>query len=142
MRTTPATRHPDTGLRVGLGLLELSIGTSAVWGGVMLMTDRWNMPADWLRHTPFDSWLLPGLALVGLIGGTQLVAGLALLSHHPAARTASIAAGLILVGWIVVQLVWLRKLHPVMQPTMLAAGAAIIALASRLPRATVRGGVS
>jgi hypothetical protein len=122
-------------LRIGLGLLELFIGANALWGGVMLMADAWRMPTDWLRHSPFDDWFLPGLALIVLIGGSQLVAAVALLLRRRWARTASLLAGIGLIGWIVVQLAWLRIVHPVMQPTLFAAGCLITVLAIRLPRA-------
>jgi hypothetical protein len=75
--TTLARPRTTDRLRIGLGLLELLIGADALWGGVMLMSDAWRMPTDWLRHSPFDDWFLPGLALIVLIGGSQLVAAVA-----------------------------------------------------------------
>jgi hypothetical protein len=137
--TTPVTRG-RSGTRITLLVLELFIAANAVWGGIALMTDSWKLSHDWLDNTFFDSWFLPGVALLVVIGGSQFAAATALLARRPYAREASIAAGLIMVGWIVVQLAWLQVFHPVMQPTLFAAGVVITALAWRLPRATPRGG--
>ncbi len=137
--TMPATRARN-GTRIALVLLELLIGLNAVWGGVMLMTDSWKLGHAWLDNTPFDSWFLPGLALLLVIGGSQLAAAATLLARRPFAREVSIVAGQILIGWIIVQLAWLRVFHPVMQPAMLAAGFVIASLAWRLPSGTQPGG--
>jgi hypothetical protein len=137
--TMPATRA-RIGTRIALVLLELLVGLNAVWGGVMLMTDSWKLSHNWLAHTPFDSWLLPGLALLLVIGGSQLAAAATLLARRPYAREVSIVAGQILVGWIIMQLAWLQVFHPVMQPAMLAAGFVIASLAWRLPSGAQPGG--
>lgn len=134
MTTTMQIPHTRTGTRIGLVLIELFIAANAVWGGTMLMTDGWKLSHEWLDNTFFDSWFLPGVALLLIIGGSQLAAAATLLARRPYAREVSIAAGLVMVGWIVVQLAWLQVFHPVMQPTLLVAGVVIIALARRLPR--------
>jgi hypothetical protein len=129
--TMPVTRE-RRGTRIALVLLELFIGANAVWGGIMLMTDSWKLDQEWLDNTPFDSWFVPGLALLVIIGSTQLAAAAALLARRPYAQAASLAAAWVLIGWIIVQLAWLQVFHPVMQPAMLAAGFLIMALAWRL----------
>jgi hypothetical protein len=106
----------------------------------MLMTDSWQLGHEWLDNTPFDSWFPPGLALLLIIGGSQLAAAGTLLAHRPHAREVSIVAGQVLIGWIVMQLAWLQVFHPVMQPAMLAAGFLIASLAWRLPSSGQPGG--
>jgi hypothetical protein len=133
--TTPAAPAERRGwaLRVTLGLLTLFVGVNAVWGGAMLMADSWALSGDWLARTPFDSWFLPGLALLLLIGGTQLAASASLLTARRYARAVAVVAGAVLAGWIVVQLAWLQVFHPVLQPLMLAIGVLTVVLARRLP---------
>jgi hypothetical protein len=140
MTTTMPLAHERRGTRIALVLLELFIGANAVWGGIMLMTDSWKLGQEWLDNTFFESWFLPGAALLVMIGGTQLAAVAALLARRPYAPAVSLAAGWVLIGWIVVQLAWLQVFHPVMQPAMLAAGFLIIALARRLPSSAHAGG--
>jgi hypothetical protein len=65
--TMPVTRARN-GTRVTLVLIELFIGANAVWGGIMLMTDSWNLGHGWLDNTFFESWFLPGVALLVIIG--------------------------------------------------------------------------
>jgi hypothetical protein len=136
--TMPLT-HKRRGTRIALVLLELLIGANAVWGGIMLVTDSWKLGQEWLDNTFFDSWFLPGAALLVIIGGSQLAAAVTLLARRPYAPAVSLAAGWVLIGWIIVQLAWLQVFHPVMQPAMLAAGFLIIALAWRLPSAQPGG---
>jgi hypothetical protein len=140
MTTTAPVMPARNGTRITLVLLELLIGLNAVWGGVMLMTNGWDLTYDWLDNTFFDSWFLPGVALLVIIGGTQLTAAVTLLARRPYAREISIAAGLVMVGWIVVQLAWLQIFHPVMQPSLFIAGFLITVLAWRLPRPARQGG--
>jgi len=133
MTTTMPLARERRGTRIALVLLELFIGANAVWGGIMLMTDSWKLGREWLDNTFFESWFVPGAALLVIIGGTQLAAAAALLARRPYAPAASLAAGWVLIGWIIVQLAWLQVFHPVMQPAMLAAGFLIVMLARRLP---------
>jgi len=140
MTTTMPLTHARRGTRIALVLLELFIGANAVWGGIMLMTDSWKLDQEWLDNTFFQSWFLPGAALLVIIAGTQLAAAAALAARRPYAQAVSLAAGWVLIGWIIVQLAWLQVFHPVMQPAMLAAGLLITALAWRLPSGAESGG--
>jgi hypothetical protein len=45
--------------------LELIVGAPAVYGGVMLVTDAWRLPLDYLDPLPLHSWVLPGIAFAG-----------------------------------------------------------------------------
>jgi hypothetical protein len=140
MTTTMPVTRARNGTRIALVLLEVLVGLNAVWGGVMLMTEGWKLSHEWLENTSFDSWFIPGLALLLIIGGSQLAAAATLLARRPYAREVSIVAGQVLIGWIVVQLAWLQVFHPVMQPAMLAAGFLIASLAWRLPSSAQPGG--
>lgn len=95
MSTTMPVTRARNGTRVALVLIELLIGASAVWGGIMLMTDSWNLGHGWLDNTFFESWFLPGVALLVIIGGTQLAAGfliIALAWRLPSAQPGGRAA--------------------------------------------------
>lgn len=105
-------------LRLGLGALELLVGLAAIGGAVSFMRDGGGMPS---------------------VGGSQLGAMVALATGRRYARIGSIVAGLILVGWIVVQVILLRRYHP-MQPAIFAIGCLTAALAYRLPRSPATSG--
>lgn len=116
-------------------VLEVLLGIAAIGGGWGLMNpasdgSALGMPVEWLRGTPFASWLIPGLLLFGVFGVGSLVAALAGLLRHWSAPYLAFAVGLGQVIWIVVEAILLRHVgfHP-LQPTMLIWGGLIAALA-------------
>ena len=82
-----------------VGLLLFN-ALSAVGGGIGLVTGTLPVPTMLLRHTPFDSFVIPGLFLGVVIGGSALVGAIAVLAHAKRSRLISAAAGVIMVGWI------------------------------------------
>ena len=87
------------GRRTLIGL-HLFNAISAVGGGIALAAGLLFVPVDLLRHTPFDSFVVPGIFLAVIIGGSATIAATALLKHRPRALIANAAAGVVMVGWI------------------------------------------
>jgi len=83
---------------VGVSLFNAA---SALGGGISLVTGTLPVPKGLLRNTPFDSFVIPGLFLGVVIGGSALVGAIALLVHAKRSRLVSAAAGVIMVGWII-----------------------------------------
>ena len=83
---------------VGLSLFN---AVSALGGGISLVTGTLPVPQALLRNTPFDSFVIPGLFLGVVIGGSALIGAIALLVHAKRSRLISTAAGVIMVGWII-----------------------------------------
>ena len=54
---------------------------SALGGGVGLVTGTLPVPTVLLRNTPFDSYVIPGLFLGIVIGGSALAGAIALLAR-------------------------------------------------------------
>ena len=75
-------------------------GLSAVAGSIGVMKGLMPFPEVWLQGTPFHSYLVPGLILGLVVGGSQLAAAYILLRHGALAKTASLIAGLILISWM------------------------------------------
>lgn len=65
-----------------------------------------------LQDTPFKNYLVPGILLAGMVGGTNLLAVFYNLQRHPARYNWAIAGGLIMTGWIVVQFLFINAFHP------------------------------
>jgi hypothetical protein len=86
--------------RILLFLLFLN-GLGAVVGGIGVMKELLPFPEVWLQGTPFHSYLLPGLILLVAVGGSHLAAAFAVLSRGAKAKTASVFAGLVLIGWMI-----------------------------------------
>jgi hypothetical protein len=117
-----------------IGLLGFT-GMGALYGGIGLIDGGLGMPIEWLDGSPFQTWVVPGLALLGIVAIPSLWALIEEALGAPTAdRTAMIAGGL-LVAWIVVQVLLLQRFHP-LQPTMLAVGLLTAWLAWRRSAAT------
>jgi hypothetical protein len=91
--------------------LETIIGVGAIFGGGLLILGPdghlLGMPTKMLAGTPFDSFLLPGILLFSFVGVVPLGAAVLTLRGSPAAPLSAVAVGLLLVGWISVEMVML-----------------------------------
>lgn len=62
-------------MRALLIVILLFQGLTAFFSGIELIrTNGLGMPEKWLASTPFDSFLIPGIILITVIGGTSLAA--------------------------------------------------------------------
>ena len=100
-------------LRLFLMLVLLYISATALWGGIVLIVyahgNPWGMmPLSLLAHSPFHSWLIPGMILVCANGLLALC--VLWLTLRRASRYGLWCAlqGFVLLGWLVVECVCLR----------------------------------
>ncbi|PRY10182.1 hypothetical protein CLV24_11599 [Pontibacter ummariensis] len=116
-----------------LGLLHLLLGLNGLVGGALLILEPrgslLGMSTAWLGHSPFSTYLLPGILLLFCMGVFPLLtlvgllfkpdwAWAGLLNIYPAkhwAWTYSLFTGILTVTWITVQIVlttyfWLQPL--------------------------------
>jgi len=95
---------------VSLALLPIAgfAALSAIGGalGLILLTGM-GIPLEYLRFTPFTSYVVPGLIL-GVVGGSALAAVLLLLQRRRLAYLAAFAAGAIMTGWIIAEVLLIR----------------------------------
>jgi hypothetical protein len=107
-------RDRDPWLLALAGLNGL-IALLALWGGLELATGAaaFQLPTKWIAPLGLHSWLLPGIALIVLIGGSTAVAAVASWQGIRHAADTSIAAGVILLGWLVLQFVLFGLQAPV-----------------------------
>ncbi len=111
--------------------LDLVVGLSALAGGLMFITapngSSMGTPLSLLAHTPFSTFLVPGIVLAGVVGGSAMFAAVAHLRRVESAPRSSAFAGAVLAGWIIGEVILLRTFH-FLQPTLLLLGLAQIAL--------------
>ena len=93
--------------------------------------------AYWLAGTPLTGWVLPGVALLIGVAVPQLAAAALILLGARPGLAAGYLAGLLLVAWIAVELLILRR-YFFLQPVIAGIGAAEILLAWRWQRADRR----
>jgi hypothetical protein len=120
-----------------LVLVEVVVAVNAVGGAVYGLAGAEDVPREWLEGTPFDSYFVPSLILLLAIGGGMGAAATAFLIKHRRAPELSIVAGLVLTGWIAVQVLMIAPNGGVswLQPAMLVAGALVATLGWQLREA-------
>ena len=132
MKTMPATPstnpHYTSRQRVTLLILEAVAGISAVGGGIGLIGGWLDISTSHLDGTPFNSYVIPGLILLFVVGGLLLTAAWTVWSDGRFALEASLAAGFMLLGWFSVQIMMIGLLNW-LQPLFAAIGVVIAVIA-------------
>ncbi len=127
-------------IRFALFVVDLSAAVSAVIGGVAVALDADQFPREWLAGSPFHDYVLPGAILAVLVGGSAAMAALATARFPRAGAQVSVAAGLVLVGWIVGELGVLNQNtastspRSIVEPIYFVVGLAMVALGLTLWR--------
>ena len=123
-------------LALALVTLELVTGAMGLAGGVLwgAAPDGTLLRADpaTLAGTPFTDWRVPGVLLVGLVGGGFLLAGRWQRRGRGHARELSLATGAGLVCFEAAELAWLG-FQP-LEAEFAVVGMAVIGIAGHLPR--------
>lgn len=100
--------------KAAMGLAWFS-AISAIAGGALLVVFRggssYTPPLEVLEHTPFPDFLVPGLMLGVIIGGSSLLSAVLMGRRSRAAIDATIVAGGALTLWIVAEVAMMRTAH-------------------------------
>jgi hypothetical protein len=111
--------------------LEIFLGVGALAGGATLIVGSRGelipLPVSALHGSPFDTYLVPGLILFGVLGLGPLVAAVLAWRRHPLAPLAAFVAGVTLLIWLSVEIAIVGYTsEPPIQPFYLALGVAIV----------------
>lgn len=120
--------------RPALLVLQAVVGVTAVVGGVALtlgeldpgLATVLSPPSEYLRGSPFTSYLVPGAVLAVVLGGIHLLAFALLLRRHRWAMLAAAVAAFDTLIWIFVQVIIIP--FSVLQVVYFAAGLAEVGL--------------
>lgn len=108
-------RSMNVFLKIAAGFLLLFNGTGAIYGGYHLIShpdgSSLQMTVEYLRYSPFDSYLIPGIVLFVMNGILSFAVFIALLSNHRYAARLIAAQGIILTGWIIVQVMMVSSVY-------------------------------
>ncbi len=122
--------------RIIIGL-EVFLSLGALVGGAMLMLlpdgSGFGMPLSMLEHSGFSDFRTPGLILAIVNGVWPLVSAFAVQRRLPWATVSVVMTGVVLTGWIAVQVVLLRGFS-VLHGVYLLLGLAIAALGVALQK--------
>jgi hypothetical protein len=111
-----------------LGSLLLLMAVNAFGGGFYAMAGAKDVPVEWLKESPFPDYFLPGLFLFLVIGGSALIAAVAVFSRHRLARRAALFCGVIVLLWLLIQVIIIGYVSW-MQPATAVAATLILVLA-------------
>ena len=123
-----------TSIRYALGLLLAFGALNAFGGGYYALSGAPGVPVEWLANSPFEDYVIPGVILFVVVGGTLGFAALAVLAGFRIARRSAFIAGTIVLGWIIVQVAIIGYVSW-MQPATFIGGLAVLVLAWQLPPA-------
>lgn len=114
--------------------LEAFVALGALYGGVSFLAEPAGRPMGMplpseMPGLGFSSWLAPGILLLLANGLLPILVILGSLKHQPWATRGHLLVGMVLTGWIAVQVLMLGWISP-LQPAMLSIGVALLALGS------------
>lgn len=119
-------------IRYALGSLLAFGALNAFAGGYYGMSGAAGVPREWLQGTPFTDYFIPSVILLVVVGGSFLIAAIAMLTDLHIGRGAALISGAIVLGWVVVQVAMIGYVSW-MQPTTAVAGVSVLVLALLLP---------
>jgi len=93
-----------------LGLLLFN-AISSVGGGLALMTGWIPEQPSWVQHTGFPSLYFPGVILMAMVGGSSLVAAIAMRKGCAGWQLSSVLSGVIMLFWIIGEIASIRGFH-------------------------------
>lgn len=123
--------HPRPRARRVLIAMEGVMALNAFGGAWYAVAGAPDVPTQWLAGTPFRDYVVPGVILGVVVGGSQGAAAVALRLRHRRARQISLGAALVLLTWIVTQLAMIGYVS-MLQPIVLAWALVTAAVAQRL----------
>jgi hypothetical protein len=109
-------------VRIALLVLEAFVALTAIVSGVIALAGGLPLSLEWLQGTPFSDYTIPMLLLVIVVGGSSLIAAQTVFTRGETGVFASLAAGLILAGYVAVEVamigfgtlgvgIWLQGLY-------------------------------
>jgi hypothetical protein len=113
------------------GLLAFG-ALNAFGGGYYGLSGAEGVPVELLEGSPFRSYFVPSLILFVVVGGSFLLAAIAVFTGSPMARLSALGAGVIVLIWIVVQVSIIGYVSW-LQPVTAIGGLLVLLLACLLP---------
>jgi len=120
-----------------LGALLAFGAVNAFAGGYYGLAGAKGVPLEWLRGSPFSDYSIPSGILLVVVGGTFAIAATAVFRQSRLARVSAFAAGMVVLGWIGVQLAIIGHVSW-MQPATVLTGLLVLVLAALLPAGHIR----
>jgi len=127
------SRSQSSTIRYVLGGLLAFGALNAFGGGYYGLSGAEGVPTEWLEGNPFSDYRVPSVILLVVVGGSFLVAAVAVFVRSRIARTSALTAGTVVLVWIGVQVAIIGYVSW-MQPTTAIGGLLVLLLAGLLPK--------
>jgi|SRR5579864_7596486 len=122
------SRSQSSTIRYVLGGLLAFGALNAFGGGYYGLSGAEGVPTEWLEGSPFSDYTVPSVVLLVVVGGSFLVAAVAVFVRSPIARTSALTAGTVVLVWIGIQVAIIGYVSW-MQPATAIGGLLILLLA-------------
>jgi len=113
-------------IKISVILMLLFNGIGALYGGFSLITDptgdKLQLPLNYLEPTPFRNYLVPGIVLLLVNGIFSFFTLSTIILKNKRASLYIMAQGILLSGWIIVQIILLQMFYAPLHGTLLAIG--------------------
>lgn len=118
-------------MRILLLVFTAIVAITALCAGILLVYapdgSLLSLSPLMLENTPFRDYLLPGLVMLVLVGGSNFIALMLTAGKQPSSYRLTLFSGFLLVGWVVLQLLLMQYFHWV-QLLLLVLGLLIVLL--------------
>jgi hypothetical protein len=98
-----------------LFILVSFIAVTSTLSGILMISrpdgEILNLPISLLEGTPFKDFLVPGILLTTIVGGTNLLAVFFNMQRNPNRYNWAITGGVTITGWIIAQMILIRTFH-------------------------------
>jgi hypothetical protein len=92
-----------------LFILVSFVAFTAIVSGLLMVSNPdgsiMNLQLSVLKSSPFKNFLIPGIILALVVGGTNLQAVIASIQGAPTRYSWAMAGGAMICGWIIVQMI-------------------------------------
>lgn len=116
-------------LRIISIFLLLLTAINAIVAGLLFIADpggqMMGLSTEYLKHSPFNSYLVPGIILILVNGVLNLLAAIYAIRRRRYYTHWILIQGIILCGWIVVQVIMVRDIN-IMHLAMFLTGLIIV----------------
>ena len=105
---------------------------SAMFGGLGLIIDPtgeiMQMPIEFLDHTPFIDFLIPGIILFTVNGLFNLFTGILGIKKNKFFPILTLICGIMLIGWLSIQIIFIKGFYAPLHVPYYSVGCALIIL--------------
>ncbi len=122
-----------------LAILLLFVnGIGAVYGGLQFIADptgsKMQMPLSYLEKSPFDDYLIPGIVLFMVNGIFSFFTVATIFLGTKKYPWFIMVQGILLAGWILIQMMLLRMFYAPLHATFLVVGVCLVGCGLYLKR--------